>query len=295
MKSLYFIAFLFSLTGAALAQDSNNLRNNILKELEGIKGNYSVLYKSLSDPNDSLMVNEHKVFHAASTMKTAVMIEAFRQAEAGFINLDDSLLVKNEFKSIVDSSLYSMDLDRDSGESLYERLGKMTSLRELIYEMITVSSNLATNLIIDLIGASNVQKTIEQMGVRNMKVLRGVEDLKAFEKGLNNVTTSFDLTLLYEHIALGKIVSEKACTEMTKILLDQKFNEMIPAQLPPEVKTAHKTGSITGIQHDSGFIILPDGRKYILVILFSNLENNPQAIKAGANISRLIYDYNNKI
>lgn len=268
-----------------------SLKVMIKNEMDSVKGEYSLAFMNLSNPNDSIFINEHQIFHAASTMKTAVMIETFRQASEGVISLDDSILVKNEFTSIVDSSFYSMDLDRDSGESLYEDLGKKVPLRKLVHEMITISSNLATNIIIDLIGAHNVQKTIDKIGVKNMKVLRGVEDIKAFDQGLNNVTTAYDLMLLFENIASGKIVSEQSCREMTEILLDQKFNDMIPAGLPAGTKVAHKTGSITGIQHDSGFIILPDGRKYVLVILWTNLQDNAKAIKTGAKVSKMIYDY----
>lgn len=294
MKSLYLFIFLIFFTGVKMPQEAANsdlLKQQIINELKTVKGEYAVVYKNLKDTSDFLFINEHKLFHAASTMKTAVMIEAFRQAQEAKLSLNDSITVKNEFKSIVNGSPYSMDLDRDSGESLYETIGKNVPLINLIHEMITVSSNLATNLIIDLIGAENVQKTIESLGVKNMKVLRGVEDMKAFDKGLNNIATAYDLMILFEHISEGTVISQAACDSMTAILTDQKFNNMIPALLPTDVKVAHKTGSISGIQHDSGFIILPNGTKYILVILWSNLEDNNKAISTGAKVSKMIYDY----
>jgi len=297
MKSVYLFAILYFLPGVLVAQQKislEQLRSRIIEQMNIIDGEYSIAFRTLSDSTEEILINEHSIFHAASTMKTAVMIEAFRQHYEGIINLEDSVTVKNEFKSIVDGSRYEMDLNRDSGESLYESLGKNQSIRKLVYEMITVSSNLATNLLIDIIGAENVQKTIDKLGVRDMKVLRGVEDIKAFDQGLNNVTTAYDLMILFQSIASGTAVSEKASDEMTSILLDQKFNEMIPAGLPSDAACAHKTGSISGIQHDSGFIILPDGRRYILVILCSNLQDNSQAIAAGAKVSLMIYDYLNK-
>ena len=124
-----------------------------------------------------------------------------------------------------------------------------------------------------------------------MKVLRGVEDTKAFEKGLNNSTTAFDNLLIFEQLANEKVVSVKASQEMTKILLDQKFNEIIPALLPPTVKVAHKTGSITGIQHDGGIIFLPDGRKYVLVLLSRFKGDEKSVILPMAEVSKLVYDY----
>jgi len=81
---------------------------------------------------------------------------------------------------------------------------------------------------------------------------------------------------------------------MIDILLDQKFNDIIPAELPAGVKVAHKTGSITGVHHDSGIIFLPNGKKYILVLLSKNLKDEKAAIKAMANVSKHIYEFVNR-
>jgi beta-lactamase class A len=78
---------------------------------------------------------------------------------------------------------------------------------------------------------------------------------------------------------------------MIDILLDQRFNDIIPAKLPKEVKVAHKTGSITGVRHDSGIVFLPDGRKYILVLLSKDLQDADAGIEAMANVSEMIYNY----
>ena len=78
---------------------------------------------------------------------------------------------------------------------------------------------------------------------------------------------------------------------MIRILLDQKFNEIIPAQLPQDVKVAHKTGSITGVQHDSGIVFLPDRRTYVLVLLSKNLTDPEAAVKSMATVSKMIYDH----
>jgi beta-lactamase class A len=78
---------------------------------------------------------------------------------------------------------------------------------------------------------------------------------------------------------------------MIDILLDQKFNDKIPAKLPKKVKVAHKTGWITGVNHDAGIVILPDGRKYVLVLLSKELQDDKAAVKSMAKISKMIYDY----
>jgi beta-lactamase class A len=118
-----------------------------------------------------------------------------------------------------------------------------------------------------------------------------VEDSKAYQQGLNNTTTAYDLMRLFEAITQHEIVSAEASQAMIDILLDQRFNEMIPAQLPDDVKVAHKTGWITGLHHDSGIVFLPDGESYVLVILSKNLTNEDAGVQALADVSKVIYDY----
>ena len=159
--------------------------------------------------------------------------------------------------------------------------------------MIIRSSNLATNIVIEKLGAANVMATLRGMGLKDIQVLRGVEDNKAYQKGLNNVVSAYDLCQLFEKIASNKIVGPDACAAMIKILLDQQFNDIIPAKLPPAVKVAHKTGFITGIHHDSGIVFLPNGKKYVLVLLSKNLTDEKAGIEAMATVSELIYHFVN--
>jgi len=291
----FFIISLILFGNFAMAQNNpstlvENLKEKIVERINDTEGNFAVAFKDLQT-DESIFINEKETFHAASTMKTPVMIEVFKQAAKGLFSLDDSILIKNEFRSIVDSSTYSLDISEDSGEELYKSIGKKKTIYDLIYDMITVSSNLATNILIELIDAKNVMKTMKEIGAEQIKVLRGVEDQKAFDLGLNNTTSVFDLMLIFEAISKGKVISNEACDAMVKILLEQKFRSKIPAKLPKEVKVANKTGSITGVEHDSGIVFLPDGRKYIIVLLSKNLKNANDGIEAEAEISKLIYDY----
>ncbi len=266
------------------------LKNQIEKELGVIQGDFAVAFKDLQT-GDSILINAHEPFHAASTMKTPVMIEVYKQAAQGIISLSDSIEIKNEFSSIVDGSPYSLSASDDSEQSLYLVPGKKRTLADLTYDMIIVSSNLATNIIIKMVDAKKVTQSMRDMGAKNIQVLRGVEDIKAYEKGLNNTTTAYDLMIIFEQLALGKCVSAQASSDMIRILHDQKFNEIIPALLPENVRVAHKTGSITGVQHDSGIVFLPDGRKYVLVLLSKNLEDSQAGITAMAQVSKMIYQY----
>jgi beta-lactamase class A len=259
------------------------LEENIKAELGRQRGVFAVAFKDLTTGH-GVLINEREVFHAASTMKTPVMIEAFKQAAAGRFSLQDSVVIKNVFRSIADSSAYSLGADGDSEQQLYLQVGKKKTIAALVYDMIIVSSNLATNNVIALVDAKNVMQTMREIGANDIQVLRGVEDSKAFQKGLNNTTTAYDLMLIFEKIAREEMVSKAASKAMTGILLDQRFKDIIPARLPANVKVAHKTGSITGVRHDSGIVMLPDGRKYVLVILSKNLEDEDASVNAMAAV-----------
>ncbi|MCY3630747.1 MAG: class A beta-lactamase-related serine hydrolase [Bacteroidetes bacterium] len=223
-------------------------------------------------------------FHAASTMKVPVQIEAWRRVRDTSLSLDSTLEVKNSFRSIVDGTPYR--IEEDSDDAIYERLGERMTISDLIYQMITVSSNLATNLLIDFLEAETVQETVNSMGAPGMQVLRGVEDLKAFELGLSNSTTASALATLLEAIRQGKAVSPAADSSMVEVLVDQAFNEMIPAGLPSDVLVAHKTGQITRIHHDAAIIYPPNSPPYVLVILIEGLEDDAESAALGTEIAR---------
>ena len=240
---------------------------------------------------DSLFVNADDSFHAASTMKVPVMIELFRRIDAGGLALDQGVLLVNQFGSIVDHSPYALDPGDDSDSAAYTLAGTRVPVRELIDHMITRSSNLATNALIELVGADRANATAHALGARDIRVLRGVEDIKAFDAGLNNTTTARDLQVLLEAIETGRAASRASCDAMRDILLRQEFNEEIPAGLPPGTRVAHKTGFITGVLHDAA-IVYPNGRKpYVLIVLTRDIKEQSVARRLIADISRLVYDY----
>lgn len=267
------------------------LRAGVEAEFARSPGAFALAFLDLGDSARQLRINDTLRFHAASTMKTPVMIELYKQAAAGKFSLSDSLVVRNEFYSIVDSSLYSMEIGEDSEAELYNQIGKKATFYDLTSDMITYSSNLATNILIGQVGAKNVTQTMRDLGAPYIEVLRGVEDQKAFDKGLSNSTTALDLMRIFENLGRGKAVSPEADREMIAILENQQFNEIIPARLPKDVKVAHKTGWITRVSHDSGLVTLPDGRRYVLVLLSKDWESNELATEIMANVSRMVYDY----
>ena len=291
MKNLHFIALFLGIAMQSLAQtgSSEKLKNDIQTKLSTVEGEFAVAFKDLQT-GQMLFINEKDNFHAASTMKTPVMIEVFKQARAGKFKLSDSIIVRNEFKSIVDGSPFSLDISDDSADDMYKKIGQKMTIYDLTYQMIIVSSNLATNILIDLVDAKKANATMRTLGANDIQVLRGVEDSKAFKSGMNNTVTAYDLMVIFEKIAQKTVVSKEDAEGMIKILLDQKFREKIPAKLPKDVKVAHKTGSITGVQNDSGIVYLPDGRKYVLVLLSRKLKDEKKGVEVLADVSRMIYD-----
>ena len=248
------------------------------------------------------------VMHAASTMKVPVLLELFRQAAAGQRSLDEPVEIRNSFISIADGSTYALDPGEDSETDLYERLGDALTLEELARRMIVQSSNLATNLLIEEVGASRVRETMEAIGASGMQVLRGVEDIPAYEAALNNTTSARALAAVMAQIArceLGDVhdalepLTAEDCAAMTAILRDQEFTEQIPAGLPEGVPVANKTGWITRIAHDAA-IVYPGGgaapsqgtgrAPYVLVVMTRGLDDPEVAAGAIAKISSAVWE-----
>ncbi|MGE5837094.1 MAG: serine hydrolase [Acidobacteriota bacterium] len=240
------------------------------------------------DGRTEVLIEPDKPYHAASTMKVPVMIELFRQADEGKLSLDAQLPIKNEFHSIVDGSVYQLDVGDDSDADVYKAIGSALTLRQLCEAMITVSSNFAANLLIEKLGVDNIRKTVSRLGADGMQVLRGVEDQKAFDKGMNNTTTARGLLELLTKIAAGQAVSATADAEMVAILKRQKFNDAIPAGLPPGTAVGHKTGSITKIHHDAAIVYGP--RPYVLVVLVRGIQEQKQSAALMAGISKTVWD-----
>lgn len=290
-KFIYFLLLSFIAVPAFAIRDTALLRRQIMAVYaEQPQASFALAFEDLQT-GERFFINERENFHAASTMKTPVLIETFKLVQRHALSLNDSLLIHTDFLSIADSSRFQLDSADDSEKELYELAGRRMALKDLLYKMITESSNLATNLVIERVGAANVMVTMRAMGANDIRVLRGVEDNKAFERGMNNTTTAYDLMVLFRQIALGTAVDAASCEAMIRILLDQHFKEVIAGKLPEGVRVASKSGWITGSCHDSGIVFLPDGRKYVVVLLSRGIADYAAAKELGATVSKLIYDH----
>jgi beta-lactamase class A len=259
---------------------------NIEERIRKSGADVAIAFRTL-DGHIAYGFHDEESFHAASTMKIPVMIELFHEARQAKLKLDDSLLVKNQFHSLADGSIYTLDPADDSEVELYKAAGQTRSLSQLSELMITASSNLATNLLIEKLGVDNIRATVHSLHADGMNVLRGVEDNKAFLKGLNNTTTARGLQQLLEAIAHGEAVDQESSGQMIEILERQKFNEGIPAGLPPGTRVAHKTGEITRIHHDAAIVFAP--KPFVLVILVRGLAEAKDSAALMAEITRQLY------
>ncbi len=265
------------------------LRNEIAARIATVPGaQVAVSYRSLGTP-DSLDIGADVDFHAASTMKIPVMIEVLRAVDAGRLGLDQGILLVNRFHSIVDGSPYALDAGEDSDSSVYTLIGARVAVRDLLERMIVRSSNLATNTLIALVGAAQSDSTAHALGAEHMRVLRGVEDGKAFAAGMNNTTTSADLAALLGHVERGDALAPSSAHLMKEVLLRQEFNEAIPAGVPAGTPVAHKTGSITGVLHDAAIVYPPGRAPYVLVVLTRSIPDAKVAEALIVDISRMAW------
>ena len=268
-----------------------SLASRLTDRIRAVPGaEVAVSYRDLAT-GDSLDLGADVDFHAASTMKIPVMLEVLRSVEARRLRLDQEVLLENRFQSIVDGSSYSLDAGDDSDSLMYTRVGTRVPVRDLLERMIVRSSNLATNALIALVGAARVNETAHALAATHIRVLRGVEDGKAFAAGMNNTTTSADLAVLLERIERKEALSAGSAGLMKEILLRQEFNGEIPAGVPAGTPVAHKTGSITATLHDAA-IVYPSGRPpYVLVVLTRKIPDESVARRLIVDISRLVWEH----
>jgi beta-lactamase class A len=270
------------------AQSLDTLRHQLETRITQSGATVGLYFRNLVRP-ESLAIGADLRFHAASTMKVPVMIQAFRDVDARRLSTRERLVVRNEFRSLADSSPFSLSAGDDSDSSLYTQIGREVEISRLLELMITRSSNLATNNIIDRVGAARVQASMRALGADSVIVLRGVEDGPAFRAGMNNTATARGLGVVMRAIAEGTAASAQSCGEMLEILMRQRFNAAIPAGLPRRTRVAHKTGTITGAHHDAAIVYYHDRPRYVLVIMTRGLQDEAASAALMADLARLVH------
>lgn len=235
-------------------------------------------------------VNADRRFHAASTMKVAVLLGIGRALDEGLMRLDDTLHVRNRFLSAVDQTPFRIDAESDGYPQLHRLVGRTAKISDLTEWMIVSSSNLATNLLLDHLTVDYTLKVLRDAGVGGVDLRRGVDDTKAYEKNLNNETTAQGLLDLFA-VLRGDFLSKTSRDLAINILLQQRFNSMIPAPLPAHASVAHKTGEISTACHDAGIVYLPEREPYILVVLTEVAAEGNGRREAIAKISAAVFQF----
>lgn len=231
-------------------------------------------------------------FHAASTIKVPILLGVFAAIDRGDLLPHSRVHVRNRFLSVVEGIPFRVESGRDANSAVHNAIGKMMRVDELAYHMITTSSNLATNLLLGVIGPDSVNRTLKELDVDDgIELKRGVEDELAFDKGINNMVTADGLLRILGLLSEGKAFSPALSRRMMDILHGQEFNQGIPARLPKGTRVAHKTGEISTVAHDAGVIYLPKRKPYGLVILTEWEPEGTGRSRTIATISHTIYEF----
>ncbi|MCL4561068.1 MAG: class A beta-lactamase-related serine hydrolase [Chloroflexi bacterium] len=252
-------------------------------------GTIAVALHDLSTGAETL-VNAGISFNPASTIKVAVMMEVFRQAEDGQFSLDDLIPVKNSFASLVEGLPFALKREDDSEPNLYDLDGQEVSIRSLVEKMIIHSSNLATNLLVERVGADQITAYAKDLGAVDVCLRRGLFDDRAIALGWNNRANARGLMRLLIRLARGEVVSSGASKEMIEIMERQEFNEGIPAGLPSGIPVAHKTGWTDDVYHDAGIIYPPGQLPYVMVVMTQGFAEVSTAHAFVADISHQVYE-----
>jgi beta-lactamase class A len=243
------------------------------------------------ESGQSFEIDSDRWFHAASVIKVAILLALLKNADENALHLDDPLHVRNRFVSLADGSIFRIDRERDGDAECHRRIGRTMHLSELARAMIVRSSNLATNLLLDLLGVANIRRVLSEAGISGVRVVRGVEDEAAFKRGIINEMTPTGARQLFRIICEEGFLREDTRKLMREILMGQEFNSMIPARLPGGVKVAHKTGEISTHSHDAGIVYPPDRKPYVVSIFTESDPAVDHRAKAVAKISAEIHSF----
>lgn len=212
-------------------------------------------------------------FEAASLVKLPILVELFRRAEAGDLDLQDELVFEEEFRV------------GGSGVLKDRPAGTRVRMDELARLMIVESDNAATDMLLERLGPDRIEASMKELGLRDTTVRRRVFDFDAIDRGRDNLTSPADMARLLGMIAREELPGSRP---MRQILAGQKRRDMIPAGLPPGTSVAHKTGELTGVLHDAGIIAGPGG-DYVLVLMGQGVTDREAALRAWADASRRLW------
>jgi beta-lactamase class A len=270
---------------------SPTLESRIMPLIKAHKGKVAVAVKHLGT-GDSFAYHETEVMSTASLIKFPVMIEAYRQAAAKKVDLNATVILKEQDKVPGSGILTS-----------HFTAGARFTLRDAVRLMIAFSDNTATNLVLDAVGIGSTAATMEKLGYPNTKIHSKVfrRDTSVFPErskqfGLGS-TTAQEMVRLCEAVYRKEVVSPQASEEMLVHLRACQDRDKFPRLLPPEVKVAFKTGSLAETRTAAGIIEWPGGPVALCVMSCENEDKRWVPDNAGnllcAQVARAVYDHFN--
>jgi beta-lactamase class A len=257
------------------------LRAKLARDLEqiaaGFDGAMGIAVKDLAG-GETFGVNADSVFPQASSIKIPILIELYRQAQAGTLKLEERVELKRELMT--------------GGSGVLQRFGEGTSalsLRDLAVLMIVLSDNTATNILIDRVGMANVNATLDRLGLARTRLQRRMMDAAAQRASRENLSTPREMTALLELLHAGKILDAAHTAAVLEILKYPKTTALRRG-LPANVELANKPGGIAGVACDSGIVLLA-GRAFAISVMTTYDKDTDAAERAISDVSRRVYDY----
>jgi beta-lactamase class A len=244
-------------------------------------GVVSVVARVSGEVAPQVSVEPDAAHYSASIMKLPILVAAHRLAERGRLDLSRTVPVHDEFASQNPGRRFRMDPEEDSDPQTWAAVGGEQPLADLVHRMVTVSGNLATNLVLDEVGTTEVATVLADAGCsERTAVVRGIEDYAAREIGLDNVITADDMTRLLLALADGRLAGPEATAVCERTLEAQEYRDGIPAGLPADVRVGNKTGWIDGVNHDVALVRAPGLPPVGLAVLCS-APGTPEEREAG--------------
>ncbi len=251
------------------------IKEIVMEEIKSVEEKVSIIIKDLTHDKWLLKYDENRIFPSASLIKILIMVEALERVEKGEYSLYEKIKVKENDR--VDYSIIS------------ELKLEEYPLIDLITLMIILSDNTATNVLIELLGYEEINERAKKLGCNNTVLRRKMMDFEAAREGRENVTSPMDMALIMEKIYNKSIISPKMCELMTQILTRQKHRDMLPRYILDEVTIAHKTGELSGLNHDIGIFYLQNIH-YLIGVFTTNGKDDLVGKRTIGKISKLVYD-----
>jgi beta-lactamase class A len=256
----------------------DSLKNAIISHAEGFKGTAYVAVKDYNR-NWRIDIASDMQVPAASIIKVPIMAAVFSAQEEGKLSLSDKIKLRQKDKT------------GGSGTLKTQRSGKEYSIKELIGLMNTISDNTATNILINLLGFDYLNAWFRDNGLKGTTLSRLMMDMASRDKGIENYTTAEDMTLIFDKMYKGRLISNDVSSECLNILKNQKTRNRIPAKLPKGTVVAHKTGLEKGICHDAGIVFTQNGDFLICVLTRHEHSNSYKSRQLISNIAYTVYRY----